>query len=191
MRSLMCVLSLAAVFMAPSAMAETPSKALQLASLSIPATITWQDMDTAVASQPRVLEASWSRAVMSTLADNVAQDGTRYLQLPLVRIYDAKGNRLKLPADITDPAVAPERIEQALSRMEVDEDAPTLAEDVGLLRTDFDAASDLPQARAYVIDYWAEWCRTSAPFHTALNTWQSSANAKDVVLIRAGADFGR
>jgi hypothetical protein len=168
-----------------------PAQQIELASLFPQATITWQDMTYRAVPHSRVLAASWSRDVMASLADNVAEDGTRYLQLPLVRLYDSKGRRLKLAADITDPAVTPERLEQALARMEVDESAPLLADDIGVLQTDFDADSDLPPARAYVIDYWAEWCRTSAPFHKALDSWQSSPTAQDVVLIRAGADFGR
>jgi hypothetical protein len=163
---------------------------MTLASLLVPATITWLELDRSVQSA-RVVEASWSRGVMATLADRVAADGTRYIQLPLVRIYDARGNRLKLADDITDPRVAADRIQQALARMEVDEAAPTLAEDMGVLQTGLDAGAAMPPARAYVIDYWADWCRTSGPFHAALDSWQASVQAQDVVVIKAAADFGR
>jgi hypothetical protein len=178
----------------PSAIAWNDHQAVHKVSLTylVPAPqITWQDVDYESRSQGKSLTASWSRTVMPTLADHQTPDGTRYLQLPLVRLYDSQGNRLKLREDITDPKVASDRLGEALGRMEVDEDAPTLANDMALLDTGFDPAKDLPKAKAYLIDYWAEWCKVNAPFQAALDNWQATMQAQGIVVIKAGADFGQ
>jgi hypothetical protein len=170
----------------------TATAQIDLARLMMAPSISWQELTQSTPA--RLVRASWSRTIMPELADQIAPDGTRYLQLPVVRIYDANGHRLKLRGDVTNPQVSAARLTEALTRMEIDEEAPSLVEELALLniegRTDFDA-NDLPQGQAYVIDYGADWCRTSGPFHAALADWHGQAQAQGVVVIKADADFGQ
>jgi hypothetical protein len=141
-------------------------------------------------SERSVIKASWSRQVMPSLADQTTADGERYLQLPLVRVYDSRGRRLKLRSDATDPRVAAYRLNEAIARMEIDTDAVGLQDDIAQLKLE-GAAAQLPEATAYVIDYSADWCHTSGPFQEALDDWHRVAAAEGIVVIKAHADFGR
>jgi hypothetical protein len=138
------------------------------------------------------LSANWGRDVMPTLADKKAADGTVYMELPLIRIYNAKGQRLRLPNNVTSPQYTAAGLNYAIVTMEVDDTASDLEEDLALLETatgeSFADTSELPSAEFYVVDYSAEWCRTSKPFEAALDNWQRSV--RNVVLIRAVANFG-
>jgi hypothetical protein len=151
-----------------------------------------QDYKAVIGAPVVELAANWGRDVMPSLADKRAEDGTVYMELPLVRVYNAQGQRLKLPASVTTPRYTAAELNAAIYTMEVDEDASSLSEDLALLEdatgASFGATSALPSAQAYVVNYGAEWCRTSKPFDAALLDWQKTA--RDVVVIRANANFG-
>jgi hypothetical protein len=138
------------------------------------------------------LSANWGRNVMPTLADKKSADGTVYMELPLIRIYNAQGQRLRLPDNVTSPRYTAAGLNSAIATMEIDATASDLSADLALLETatgeSFADTSELPPAEFYVVDYSAEWCRTSKPFEAALENWHRSA--RNVVLIRAHANFG-
>jgi hypothetical protein len=91
--------------------------------------------------------------------------------------------------DVTNPRVAASRLNEAISRMEIDEDADSLSDDIAMLKLE-NAARQLPEASAYIIDYSADWCHTSGPFHAALEDWHNSVQANGIILVKARADFG-
>ncbi len=158
---------------------------IELASLTPSPRVTWRNQEQS-RNPAQLVEASWSRSIMPNLAEKIAEDGTHFVQLPVVRVYDSKGRRLKVRADVTDPQLAARRLNEAIARNEIDEQAAEFGDalDQLALRT------PVPDGQVYVVDYGAAWCPGSQPMHTALQDWQQRSAANGVVLIQAVADFG-
>ncbi len=159
------------------------SDRILLASLTPSPRVTWQDQEV---STSQVIAASWSRRIMPNLAERVAADGTHFVQLPVVRVYDSKGRRLKVRADVTDPELAARRLNEAIARNEIDEQATEFGDELDQLAL----RTHVPDGQVYVVDYGAEWCPGSKPMQTALQDWQQRAATNGVVVIQAIADFG-
>ncbi len=149
--------------------------------------------DKAIIGAPVVeLSANWGRDLMPSLADKRTDDGTAFLELPLIRVYNAQGQRLKVANTVTTPRYTASELNSAIAVMEIDKDSASLTEDLAVLEdatgASFGDTSALPAAQFYIVNYGAEWCRTSKPFDAAFQEWQQTA--RDVVVIRAKANFG-